>query len=188
MKTVAFWRVWAYNLEEMKKFKYKFNTVTYVLIALCLALAVAALILNTYYVCTEGISKAVNIVYPILQYVLTYFVALAVLLLLVSLLISSYYSVTDEYFTTSFGIIKSKYKVQDIDMIVLDKTNPKKKNRLSVYFNNDTYIVVVVKPQWFDAFTDALREANPNIRYDIETPEDLPRDEDKGGGNGPHKD
>ncbi|MCD8286817.1 MAG: hypothetical protein LUD50_06310 [Clostridia bacterium] len=164
----------------MKKFKYKFNTVTYVLIGLCLALAVAALILNTYYIITEGIRSAQVIVYPILQYTLTYFVALAVLLLLISLLISSYYSVTSELFTTSFGIIKSKYKVQDIDMIVLDKTNPKKKDRLSVYFNNETFITIVVKPEWFDAFTDALKEANPSIRYDIENPEDLPSDDDNG--------
>ncbi|MCD8307210.1 MAG: hypothetical protein LUD51_03155 [Clostridia bacterium] len=165
----------------MKKFKYKFNTLTYVLIGLCLALAVAALILNTYFLCRDGISSAANVVYPILQYALTYFVALAVLLLLVSLLLSSYYSVTKDTFTTCFGIIKSKYKVQDIDMIVLDKTNPKKKDRLAVYFNNDTYIVIVVKPEWFDAFTDALKEANPSIRYDIENPEDLPRDDDQDG-------
>ncbi|MCD8295170.1 MAG: hypothetical protein LUE27_08020 [Clostridia bacterium] len=158
----------------MKKFKYKFNTVTYVLMGLCLALAVVALILNTYYLCKNGISSAANVVYPILQYALTYFVALAVLLLLISLLISSYYSVTNEYFTTCFGIIKSKYKVQDIDYIVLDKSNPKKKDRLAVYFNNETYIVVVVKPEWFDAFTDALMEANPSIRYDIESGEPKP--------------
>ncbi len=158
----------------MKRFRYKFTKVTYVLIALCLAVAVAAAVLNTYYICRDGIASAVDIVYPLLQYILTYFVALAILLILISLLVSSYYSVTKDTFTTSFGIIKSKYKTKDITMIVLDK----KKNKLSVYFNNDTFIVVNVKPEWNDAFTDALKAANPDIQYDIESG-DVPPEENK---------
>lgn len=97
------------------------------------------------------------------------------LIILVSLLISSYYSIEDKYFKTSFGIIKSKYEISDIETVILDRTT----NKLSVYFKNNSFIVVVVKDEWYNEFIDALCKANRNISFSIKSKENSGDKDDK---------
>lgn len=152
----------------MKIFKYKFTKLITAFIYVGLALSVLAFALNTYFLIVSDIGAAANIVYPILQYSLMYFVSVALFVILLSLLLSSYYSVDGKTFKTSFGIIKSKYDVEKIDSIVLDKNT----NKLSVYFDENTFIVIVVKEEWYEDFINALMEANPKIEYSIVSKEE----------------
>lgn len=147
----------------MKKYRFRFSRLTKILIFVGIALAAAACALNTYYVISEGVKSAENAFAPILQYSLTYFVSIFLAVILVSLLISSYYSVDEKYFKTSFGIIKSKYEISEIDCILIDRNN----NKLSVYFKNQSYIVIVINEEWYDDFSDALLKVNPNIEFSI---------------------
>lgn len=158
----------------MKSFKFKFTKLTLVFIYLGIALSAAAFALNTYFVIVNGIKTAANPVYPILQYSLMYFVSVLLSVILISLLLSTYYSVDDKYLKTSFGVIKSKYPVGDIESIVLDRTT----NKLSVYFKDDNFIVIVVKEDWYEDFTDALLKANPKIEFSIKSKDADPKDKD----------
>ena len=148
----------------MQVFKYSFTKLITALIYGGIALTLAAAGVNTYLIFAEGFNSA-NIAYDILQYVLTYFVAVLGFVLLVSLLISSYYKIDGKKFITSFGIIKSKYDIDKIESIVLDRNT----NKLAVYFNENTFIVVVVKEEWHEKFIDALIKANDKIEYTIQS-------------------
>ena len=92
-----------------------------------------------------------------------------------SLLFSSYYSIDGQTFKTSFGIIKSKYDVKKIDSIVLDRET----NKLSVFFNEHTFIVIAVKEEWYEEFINELLKANNKIEYTINSKENKPDDENK---------
>ena len=159
----------------MKVFKYKFTKAITVFIYLGLALSVAAIAADTYLVIAEGIKSAAYPVYPIIQYTLMYLVGILLFIILLSLLLSSYYSVDGTTFKTSFGIIKSKYDVNKIESIVLDRTTGK----LAVYFNESTFVVIVVKEEWYEEFIDALLKANPKIEYSVKSKENTPDDNEK---------
>lgn len=151
----------------MKKFKFKFTTATLVLICLGLVLSVVGIALNTYNIFAEQVWLYANNSLPIIRYVLVYFVSVALAVILTSLLLSSYYAVDEKNFKTSFGIIKSSYDVKTIKLINLDRAM----NKLSVYFDEDKYVVIVVKSEWHDEFIDALLRANPEIEFSIESKE-----------------
>lgn len=159
----------------MKVFKYKFTKTITVFIYLGLALSVAAVAADTYLVIAEGIKSAANPVYPIIQYTLMYVVGILLFIILLSLLLSSYYAIDGTTFKTSFGIIKSKYEVNKIQSIILDRTTGK----LSVYFNESTFIVIVVKEEWYEDFIDELLKANPKIEYSVKSKENKPDDTEK---------
>ena len=159
----------------MKVFKYKFTKTITVFIYLGLALSVAAVAADTYLVIAEGIKSAANPVYPIIQYTLMYVVGILLFIILLSLLLSSYYAIDGTTFKTSFGIIKSKYEVNKIQSIILDRTTGK----LSVYFDENTFIVIVVKEEWYEDFIDELIKANPKIEYSVKSKENKPDDKEK---------
>lgn len=151
----------------MKTFKYKFTTTTLVFIYVGLALSVAGIALNTFNIFNERIWLYAGNSLPIIRYTLVYFVSVALAIILISLLISSYYSIDEKYFKTSFGIIKSSYEVKTIKLIHLDRAT----NKLSVYFDEDKFIVVVVKSEWHDDFVDCLLKVNPEIEFSIQSKE-----------------
>ena len=151
----------------MKTYKYKFTRLIKIFIYVGLALPAVALGFNTYSICVYDFASSQNIVYPILQYSLMYFVAVLLFVVLLSLLISSYYCIDGKTFKTSFGIIKSKYDVDKIQSILLDRNT----NKLSVYFDENTFIVIVVKEEWYEEFIGDLLHANRNIEYSITSKE-----------------
>lgn len=159
----------------MKFFKFKFTKLTLAFIYIGLALSAVAFGVNTYFVIADGIKTAANPVYPILQYTLMYFVCVLLFVILLSLLISSYYSIDGEKLKTSFGIIKTKYDIKKIETIILDRAT----NKLSLYFDSNTFMVIVVKPEWYEDFTDALLKVNPKIEFSIKSKENDKKDEDK---------
>lgn len=159
----------------MKIFKFKFNKPMLGAIAAGLAVAVAAFCVNTYFVLSEGISSAANPTYPIIQYTVTYLVAVLLFIILISMLLSSYYAVDGKFLKTSFGIIKSKYDIGKIETVLLDRTE----NKLSVYFDENTFIVIAVKEEWYEDFIDALIAANSKIEFAIQSKENENKDNDK---------
>ena len=152
----------------MKVFKYKFTKLITTLIYAAIPMPVLVLGLTTYHLIVNDISTAVNIVYPILQYSLMYLVAILLGIILISLLVSSYYSIDGKVFKTSFGIIKSKYDAEKIESVILDRTT----NKLAVYFNENTFMVIVVKEEWYDDFIKTLTSLNERIEFDFTTPDD----------------
>ena len=96
-----------------------------------------------------------------------YFVSVAAFVLLLSLILSSYYQIKDKKFKTSFGIIKSTYDIDKIQSVVLDR----KTKKLSVYFDENNFIIIVVKEEWYEDFIEELLKANSNIEYTINSVE-----------------
>lgn len=159
----------------MKVFKYKFSKLIISLIYIGIALCFIGLGINIYTIISSDIGESANIVYPIIQYSLMFLIPIVLLVLLISLIFSSYYSIDDKILKTSFGIIKSKYDLKDVQSIVLDRTT----NKLSVYLNGNTFFVIVVKEEWYEDFIDTICKANPQIEYTINSKENNIDKDDK---------
>ena len=145
------------------------------LIGLGIIISVAGFAANLVVCITHGISSAADPVYPILQYSLFFFVTVALFVILLSVLINSAYIIVAGKFKTVFGLIVSKYDVNEISEIVLDR----KTNKLCVNFANGNYIIIVVKQDWYDEFIEALLKANPKIEYSINSLENKPENDKK---------
>lgn len=156
----------------MKTFRYKFTRLTFWLIIAGMVLCAAGFALNLYQCIRYGIASAADPVYPIIQYTTMFIVTVALFAILLSVLIFSAYIVDDKYFRTRFGFIVSKYDVKKIECITLDR----KTNKLAVTFDDDNYIVVVVKEEWYEDFVQALLKANPAIEYEIKSLENDKKD------------
>lgn len=157
----------------MKVFKYKFSRLTTIFIYVGLALCFVGLGINVYSVITSDIASAQYPVYPIIQHILLFLIPLILLVILISLLLSSYYSIDGTTFKTSFGIIKSKYDINEIETVLLDRTSDK----LSIFFKKGTFMVIVVKNEWYNEFIDALCSANKNIEFSIKSKESDGKDD-----------
>lgn len=157
----------------MKTFKYKFTKITISLIYIGILLCFAGIGINLYSVLTSNISEEANPLFPIIRYTLLFLIPLVLLVLLISLILSSYYSIDERFLKTSFGIIKSKYDLKEIQAIMLDRTN----NKLSVYLKNNSFFVIVVKEDWYEDFIDTLCKSNPQIEYTIRSKENDPEDD-----------
>lgn len=149
----------------MKIFKYRFSKLLKTLIFAGLALCAVGFALNVYLIFTNGVGTAVDPVYPILQYTLMFFITVLLAALLIGILLSSYYAVDGQTFKTAFGFIRSKYDVNNIELILLDRRTEK----LTVHFSDGTYIVIVVKQEWYNDFIQAILDANPKIEYSIKS-------------------
>lgn len=128
-----------------------------------MALCVIGFAVNLYYCVTNGVKHAADPVYPIMQYVLMFFVTVVLFALLLSIMLRSAYVIDGKTFKTRFGFITSKYDVEKIDGITLDR----KTNKLTVSFSSGEFIVIVVKQEWYDEFINALLEVNPKIEYTV---------------------
>lgn len=159
----------------MKKFKYKFTKLTLSLIYAGIALCFAGLGINVFRIINDNIAEAANIVYPIIQYTLFFLIPIILLILLFSLLLASYYSIDGNTLKTSFGVIKSKYDVKDIQTVLLDRAT----NKLSVGMSNGTVFIIVVNEEWYQEFIDALCRTNPLIEYSINSKESDGNDKDE---------
>ena len=147
----------------MKTFKYKFTRLLKALMILGMVLCGVGFGVNLYYCITNGARHAADPVYPIMQYVLMFFVTVVLFALLLSIMLRSAYVIDGKFFKTRFGFITSKYDVEKIENITLDR----KTDKLTVSFTSGEFIVVVVKQEWYDEFITALLLANPKIKYDI---------------------
>lgn len=147
----------------MKTFKYKFTPLMKTLIILGLVMCAAGFAVNLAFCIKNGISSAPDPVYPILQYSIMFFVTVLLFALLLSTLLFSAYIVDGKTFKTRFGFITSKYDVEKMTTVTLDR----KTNKLTVEFDNGQFIVIVVKQEWYNDFIEAVLAANPKIEYTI---------------------
>lgn len=157
----------------MKVFKFKYSKLITAAIYAGMALAIAAFGVTLYNVIKGDFLQSNNLIYPILSYGIMFIISVLMFVILVSLLVSSYYSVDSKILKTSFGIIKSKFKIENIESIVLDRQT----NKLTVHFADKTFILIVVKPEWYEDFISELLKNNPKIEYTINSKENSPDDQ-----------
>ena len=147
----------------MKIFKYKFTRLIYALIAIGMVACAAGFGVNLWLCVSNGIPDTNNATFTILRYAIMFIVTVVLFAILLSLLISSYYAVDNEHIKTKFGFLASKYEIKEVDSVILDRNT----NKLTVTFKNDSFIVIVVKEQWYDEFVQAILDVKPVIEYSI---------------------
>ena len=126
-----------------------------VLIYLALVLCIGGFALNAWSFFQNGVDD----VYSALRYLIILLATVGGFVLLLSMLLSSAYIVTDKELITSFGIIRSKFKIADIEKLSLNSSTKK----LSVSFVNGTYMVFVVNEEWHVQLIAAIREKKPSV-------------------------
>ena len=146
-----------------KTYKFRFTKAVFILILAGIALAVGAAAFAAYRIAVFGFA---TVSLGIQHCVLLLFAALA-LVIFPSLLIRSVYKLTDTHIVLWFGIIKSSYKIADVEAAHLFT----KTNKLVLYFKDDRYTVIVVQPEWYNEFVKELTARNEKIRYDVSTSE-----------------
>ena len=159
----------------MKTFKYKFTPLIKALIILGMVLCCGGFALNLYYCLKNGVKSAADPVYPALQYALMFLVTVVLFVLLITILLNSAYVIDGKTFKTKFGLIVSKYDVEKMTEVTLDR----KTDKLTVTFENNEFMVIVVKQQWYEDFIDAVLKANPKIEYNIISLENDGTDKDQ---------
>ena len=152
----------------MKSYKFKFSKLVLVLIGVAIAAALAAIGYTIYRIYRYGFSTPLLVI----QHVAVLIVAVLAIVIFVSLLIRSVYKITDTEIVLWFGIVKQTFKIADIESIHLFT----KTNKLVLYFKDEKYTVIVVKPDWYNEFTKEILARNDKIRYDVSTTDEDERD------------
>lgn len=142
----------------MRKFRFKYPTVVWVLLAIVFALSIAGLVWNIYnfmsFVNTDTIKTALYSIIILLNAFLV--------ILTVSVAVYGIYVIKGDILYSYFGLVQSKFDINDITEI----THFKKSDKLVVYFSDAKYTVIVIDKTDYDDFVVALREVNRKIIFD----------------------
>ena len=144
----------------MKSFKFRYSIAVWILLGLLIALSVAGLIWNIYNVIAFWGNDWLKVA------TFTAICALALVLIVFGVSVSVYgrYVVKGGTLISYFGLLKTKYDIEDI----VEITHFKKSNKLVTYFNDQTFTVIVIDQNEYTDFVMAIREVNPKITYDTQ--------------------
>lgn len=143
----------------MRTFRFRFSKLIILLQIAAMVLAAAAIAYTVYRMITLGFGDASLII----QYVLLLLFGVGAIVIFSAMLIRSVYIVGKNEIILRFGLIKSVYKIKEIESIRLFS----KTNKLVLYFKNEKYTVISVKPEWYNDFIREVLSHNLNIRYDV---------------------
>ncbi len=143
----------------MRTFKFRFTKLIILLQIAAMVLAAGALAYTAYRMATVGFGDASLII----QYIVLVLFGVLALVIFGAMLIRSAYTVTEKEIVLRFGVIKTVYKIKEIESIRLFT----KTNKLVLYFKNEKYTVVSVKPEWYSDFIREVLSHNLGIRYDV---------------------
>lgn len=146
----------------MKTYKYNFTTLLTVLIIAMIALCAFAAGLNVYYIIRAALSGTMpDTAWNWFTYAVIIIVGIIGVVVFTSMLINSRYEVTQTEIVLRFGLIVTRYTIADIVAIHVFK----KSRKLTLYFKEDRYAVVVVKEEWYKDFIETVIKMNPLIAY-----------------------
>ena len=143
----------------MRTFRFRFTKLIILLQVAAMVLAAGAIAYTIYRMLTHGFGDASLII----QYVLLLLFGVGALVIFSAMLIRSVYIVNKTELVLRFGLIKTVYKIKDIESIRLFS----KTNKLVLYFKSEKYTVISVKPEWYNDFIREILSHNLNIRYDV---------------------
>ena len=145
----------------MKSYRFKLSVAATVGCVAGILLGLAGIGVTAYRIYKYGFSSAQLII----QHVVVLLVSALAIAVFAAILIRSVYKLTDKTLVLWFGFIKSEYKIADIEAVHLFT----KTNKLVLYFKDEKYTVIVVKPEWYRELTQEIIARNKNIRYDVST-------------------
>ena len=144
----------------MKTYKFRLSKTAAILTAAGILLGLGAIGFTIWRILFRtGFSEPLYII----QHVVLLLVGVLAIVIFSSILIRSVYKITDKEIVLWFGIIKSTFKIADIESLHLFT----KTNKLVIYFKDEKYTVVVVKPEWYNEFCKEILARNERIRYDV---------------------
>ncbi len=151
----------------VKRYPFRFSPLICFLLVLGVALCLVSFGLTTWYF-TDFLKGNLSSPYEWLKYILLYGVSCAGAVLFLAMLIRSEYVLTAEKLRIRFGLIVSSYSLKSIRTV----KHLRGSDKLAVYFERDKYMVIVVKPAWYEDFVKSLLERNPKIAFDFVTAEE----------------
>ena len=142
----------------MKKYRFKYNAITWVLLTVVLALGTGGLIWNIFNL-EEYVWAGT---FKIIAYSMIILVNILLIVFDLSVMLFGYYKIEGMSVICRFGIIKTVYDVND----VVEITHFKKSDKLVMYFKDATYTVIVIAKSEYEDFILSLRKINREIIYD----------------------
>ena len=136
----------------MKTYKFKLSKAAVILTVAGILLGLGAIGFTVWRIYRTGFSEPLYII----QHVVLLLVGTIAIVIFASILIRSVYKITDKEIVLWFGIIKSTFKISDIESLHLFT----KTNKLVIYFKDEKYTVVVVKPDWYNEFCKEILARN----------------------------
>ena len=142
--------------QEAKKFKYPFTKAMIALAVGVILLCLVGIILSVYRLTLTGIQDFSDVLKS------PFLIAICVfcIVIVVALLIKSQYLIVGTDYVVQFGLIKSKYPIQDITSLALDSDSQK----LTV-FVGEQFSVLTLSSAWSHDFIAALRTVKPEIDF-----------------------
>ena len=152
-----------------KRYRFRFSTLVMILLIAGIALCAVSFGLTTWQF-LRFLTGDLSSFYEWLKYIILYLVSVLLAVLFIAMLIRSEYVLTQSQLIIRFGLIKTKYELKNIYSIQHFKST----NKLTVYFDDfkSKYMVIVVKPEWYDDFVKSLLERNERITFDFLTPDE----------------
>ena len=162
--SLAFFAVVCYNIrmkkqsapQEAKYFKFRFTPLMLVLAIAVIILCAAGIALSVWRIVRDGVHGFGDV----LKSPFLIAICLFGIVIVAALLIRSRYVVTKDTLITQFGLIKSKFSIQDFTSILLDTDSRK----LTVYMGEE-FFVITTNPDWNNDLVQALREAKPDLTF-----------------------
>ena len=142
----------------MKRFNFKYSLMVWLLLSVVVLFSIGGLVWNAYALVEYW---SINILKSVSSIVL---ILLCLLLAVLSLSIMIYgkYVIKGKNLYACFGLVKTKYEIEEI----VEITHFKKSNKLVAYFNDQKYTVIVIAPIDYEEFILGVRKINPKIVYD----------------------
>lgn len=142
----------------MKTFKFKYQPITWALLCVVVLLSCIGLLWNIYNVVSFSAIDKVKLSTSVIMCVL----CSILLIFTLSVMFYGRYIIKDGLLISHLGLIRSKFEIKDITEI----THFKKSDKLVVYYDKDSYIVISISPEFYEKFILAIREYNKSIIYD----------------------
>lgn len=153
----------------MKTYKYNFTPLLKVLIVAMIILCFGAAAYNVYNIITAILSGAAfSNAWNWFTYAVIIIVGIIGIVVFSAMLINSRYELTETELLLKFGLIVTHYTLSDIKAVHVFKNTKK----LTIYFKNGNYAVVVVKEEWYKDLIESMVALNPRITYDADDDEE----------------
>ncbi len=149
----------------MKKYRFHYSPIVYALMVLVLLAAGAGIVLNVL----RCISREFDVsTWNVLTVAIMFLTCTLLIVVVLSLFIRTDYTFKGAKLTIHYGIIKNEIALAAATEIVFYK----KTEKLVLYYDEDKYVVILLKPEKHEEFIATCRAANENLRYDTRTSPD----------------
>ena len=151
-------------------FKFRFTPLMIALACAVLVLCILCIALSVWRIVDEGINSFNDALKsPFLILICLFGIAI-----IVGVLIRARYLVTEEYFITQFGFIKSKFPIKSITSLLLDTDTQK----LTVYMGEE-FFVILTDPRWNNDLVQAIRRVKPDVEFSFTLADAPKKDNEK---------